>query len=32
MQTNTTNTTEKDFQEQIIEHLGNTGYAVRNTK
>ena len=27
-----TNTTEKDFQKQIIEHLANTGYAVRNIK
>lgn len=27
-----TNTTEKDFQNQIIEHLANTGYSTRNTK
>ena len=27
-----TNTTEKDFQGQIIEHLSNTGYVARNTK
>ena len=27
-----TNTTEKDFQNQIVEHLANTGYVTRNTK
>ena len=27
-----TNTTEKNFQGQIIEHLANTGYALRKTK
>lgn len=26
------NITEKDFQNQIIQHLANTGYAIRNTK
>ncbi|MCK9272671.1 DEAD/DEAH box helicase family protein [Candidatus Gracilibacteria bacterium] len=28
----TTNTNEKDFQKQVLEHLENTGYTLRKTK